>query len=406
MIKGWSSSPRHDAYDVIIIGGAIMGSATAWFLTQDPDFDGRVLVVERDPSYEVCSTAHTNSCIRQQFSTALNVRISQFGAQFVQSLRARMGGDERVPELAIRNFGYLYLAGDDAAAQVLRRNWSVQREAGAATVLLEPDAIAAAYPFYRLDDIVLGSINTVDEGYFDGWAVFEAFRRGAQEAGVEYVAGSVDDIVLNATGDRVDHVRLASGETVRCGQLVNATGPRAARTAAMAGITLPVEPRKRYSWIFSAQTPLDRPLPLTIDPSGVHVRDNGGGTYLCGARGASDPAVEPDDFTMDHSHFEEHVWPVLAHRIPQFEAIRVTASWAGHYAFNTVDQNAIVGPDERVSNFIFQNGFSGHGLQQAPAMGRGVAEWLVHGTYRTLDLTPFHVGRLSEADATRETAVI
>lgn len=394
------------SYDVVIVGGAIMGSATAWFLARDPDFDGRICVIERDPTYEWCSTAHTNSCIRQQFSTALNVRISQFGASFVSSLRERMGGDERVPDLAIRNFGYLYLAADEAAAQVLWRNRDVQRAAGAQTRLLDRDEIAAAYPFYRLDDIVLGSINTVDEGYFDGWAVFEAFRRGARRAGVDYVSDEVVGMDLNAARDRVERVRLKSGASVGCGQLVNASGPRAARTAAMAGIDLPVEPRKRLSWIFSAQEPLDRPLPLTIDPTGIHVRDNGGGTYLCGAKPADDRAVDPGDFDMDHEFFEDHVWPILADRIPQFEAIKVTASWAGHYAYNVVDQNAIVGPDHGVGNFIFQNGFSGHGLQQAPAIGRGVAEWLVHGRYRTLDLTEFHADRLSESVATRETAVI
>ena len=97
--------PVHAAYAVVIVGGAIMGSSTAWHLATSPDFDGRILIVERDPSYAMCSTAHTNSCIRQQFSTELNIRISQFTAEFVKTLRERMGGDPRVPKLSIRNFG-------------------------------------------------------------------------------------------------------------------------------------------------------------------------------------------------------------------------------------------------------------------------------------------------------------
>ena len=175
--------PKHTSYDVIIIGGAIMGSSTAWFLTELTDFDGSVLVVERDPTYAFASTTHTNSCIRQQFSTELNVRISQFGADFINNFRARMGGDPSVPELSIRSFGYLYLADTVAFADVLRANAKVQHAAGAQTELLSADDIAAAYPFYNVDDIVLGSINRVNEGYWDGATVFDWWRRQARQRG-------------------------------------------------------------------------------------------------------------------------------------------------------------------------------------------------------------------------------
>ncbi len=393
------------AYDVVIIGGAIMGSATAWFLTEN-HFDGSVLVIERDPTYTACSTAHTNSCIRQQFSTELNIRISQFGAQFVKNLREFMGGDERVPELGIQSYGYMYLADTDAFADALRAAQKVQLAAGAGTRLLTAQEIAAEYPFYAVDDIVLGSINTVDEGYWDGGTVFDWFRRSARERGVEYVHGEVVAITKSAAGDRITHVTLASGKTIACGQVVNATGPRAARTAEMAGIDLPVEPRKRFTWIFKAETPLDRELPLTIDPSGVHFRQDGPDTYLAGCKPDPDPAVDPTDFAMDHSIWETHVWPIIATRIPQFQAIRVVTEWAGHYAYNTLDHNAIIGPHPQVENLHFLNGFSGHGLQQSPAMGRAMAEWLTHGEYRSLDMTPFGYDRVARGEAFVERAVI
>ena len=383
-----------------------MGSSVAWFLTENDDFKGSVLVVERDATYEACSTAHTNSCMRQQFSTDLNVRISQFAADFVKNIRSYMGGDDRVPELSIRSFGYMYMADTDAFADVLRDNIKVQHAAGAATQLMSSDEIKAAYPFYNVDDIVLGSINTVDEGYWDGAAVFDWWRRQARERGVEFVENEVVAMTRNAAGSRVESVTLASGEVISCGQVVNATGPRAARTAQMAGIDVPVEPRKRYSWIFSAEKPLDRDLPLTIDPSGVHVRENGGGTYQCGGHSDVDPAVAYDDFVMDHAMWENHVWPILATRIPQFEAIKVTNEWAGHYAMNTLDHNAITGPHPEVESFIFLNGFSGHGLQQSPAMGRGTAEWLTYGEYRTLDLSPYHYDRILADRPIIEKAVI
>jgi len=199
---------------------------------------------------------------------------------------------------------------------------------------------------------------------------------------------------------------MKSGVVISCGQVVNASGPRAARTAAMAGIEVPVEPRKRYSWIFKAEQPLDRALPLTVDPSGVHVRENGGGTYQCGAHSDVDPAVGYDDFSMDHSIWEQHVWPILATRVPQFEAIKVQSEWAGHYAMNTFDHNAIMGPHTEVENFVFLNGFSGHGLQQAPAMGRGTSEWLTYGQYRSLDLSPFNFVRIRQNQPTIEKAII
>ncbi|SPJ30115.1 NAD(P)/FAD-dependent oxidoreductase [Falsiruegeria mediterranea] len=401
-----NQSPSKQSYDVIIIGGAIMGASTAWFLSDNKDFNGSVLVVERDMTFENCSTTHTNSCMRQQFSAELNVRISQFAADFVKNIRSYMGGDERIPELSIRSFGYMYFADNDGFADVLRESQQVQLAAGAATQLMTPEEIKAAYPFYNVDDIMLGSINLVDEGYWDGGAVNDWWRRQSRERGVEWVQNEVVAITRNAAGTQVESVTLASGEVVACGQVVNASGPRAARTAQMAGIDVPVEPRKRYSWIFKAEQPLDQDLPLTIDPSGVHVRENGGGTYQCGGHSDYDPAVEFDDYAMDHSMWESHVWPILATRIPQFEAIKVQSEWGGHYAMNTFDHNAIMGPHTELSNFIFLNGFSGHGLQQSPAMGRGTAEWLTYGEYRALDLSPFHFERIPANRPIIEKAII
>ncbi|MGR3504130.1 NAD(P)/FAD-dependent oxidoreductase [Pseudaestuariivita sp.] len=404
--SGFTDTPSRASYDVVIVGGAIMGSSTAWFLTDNADFDGSVLVIEKDPAYEKCSTAHTNSCMRQQFSTELNVRISQFAADFVKNIRSYMGGDARIPELGIQSYGYMYLADTEAFADVLRANQKVQRAAGAATQLMTADEIKAAYPFYTVDDIVLGSINTVDEGYWDGHTVFEWWRRQARERGVEYLQGEVVAMTRNAAGTRIESVTLASGDVIACGQLVNASGPRAARTAAMAGIDIPVEPRKRFTWIFKAENPLGQQLPLTIDPSGIHVRENGGGTYLAGGHTEYDPAVDFDDFAMDHSFWQEHAWPAIATRIPQFEAIKVQSEWAGHYAMNVFDKNAIMGAHPEVENFVFLNGFSGHGLQQSPAMGRGTAEWLTYGAYRSLDMTPFAFDRIVRNAPIVEKAVI
>lgn len=400
----FSTTPMRETYDIVIIGGAIYGSAVAWFLTDNPDFDGSILVIERDPSYEKCATAHTNSCIRQQFSNPLNVQISQFGAEFIKGFKGFMGDDPRVPELSIQSYGYMYLADTDAFADTLRASHKVQQAQGSATQLMTPDQIKEAYPFYNVDDIVLGSINLVDEGYWDGGTVFEWWRRSARERGVEYLAGEV--VAMERNGGQIESVTLASGDVIGCGKVVNATGPRGAKTAGMAGIDIPVEPRKRFTWIFSAEHPLDRELPLTIDPSGVHVRQDGPTTYLAGGHSDYDPAVPFDDFAMDHGLWQEHVWPILATRIPQFESIKVITEWAGHYDYNTFDHNAIVGTHPQVENFYFLNGFSGHGLQQSPAIGRGLSEMLIYGEYRSLDLTPFSYARIASGTPFAEAAII
>lgn len=395
-------TPQHASYDVVIIGGAIIGSSAAWWLARDPDFGGRVLVVERDPTYEWASTTHTNSCIRQQFGTAINIRISQFGVRFIRDF-ANFMQDADAPAITLQSFGYMYLAGTEAHAEVLRANQRLQASLGAATRIMTPDEIAAAWPFYALDDIVLGSHNPVDEGYFDGGTMFDWLRRRARALGVEYLRGEVTGIA-RAQG-RVTGVTLATGQTVSAGTVINASGPRAALTARMAGLDIPVEPRRRYTFVFDAAEPLGQTLPLTIDPSGVHVRSDGR-YYMAGCPPDDDFAVDPADFVPDHAIWEDKVWPALAARIPAFERIKLINSWVGHYAYNTLDQNAVVGAHPDLPNFLFANGFSGHGLQQAPAIGRGLAELVVHGQYRSLDLAPLGYDRIIANRPLREGAII
>ena len=397
------TTPIHGTYDIVIIGGAMMGATVAWWLTRHPDFDGRLLVIEADPTYEHAATSHTNSCIRQQFGTEVNIKVSQFGAEFIQNFRAFMA-DEDAPDIPIQSYGYMYLAGDDHLAGVLRENQTIQSRLGAGTQILTPDQIAEAYPFYNLDGVILGSHNLLNEGYFDGGTIFDWVRRKSRQQGAEWIAARVAG--LTRKGDRITGVTLEDGRTIGCGQLVNCAGTRGPGVAAMAGLSLPVEPRRRYTFIFDAEEPLDRDLPLTIDPSGVHVRTDGPTSYLAGCPPDDDPAVDPMDFEIDWSIWEDKVWPAIANRIPAFERIKLRTTWVGHYDFNTLDQNAILGPHPEVTNFHFCNGFSGHGLQQSPAVGRGMAEMLVTGGWRSLDLSDLSYARVAENRPFIEPAVI
>ncbi len=380
----------------------MIGSSVAWWLSRDPNFRGRILVVERDPTYAQAASSLSHSSIRQQFGAPVNVLISRFGAEFIHNFHDWME-DAEAPEIKLQSFGYLYLADSEAFAEVLRDNAQMQRRLGAATRILSPEEIKAEWPWYEVGDIVCGSHNPVDEGYFDGASIFDWFRRKARQKGVEYVRNEVAG--LGMANGRITGVTLASGETISCDWIVNAAGTRASHIAAMAGLPLPVEPRKRYSVLFSAAEPLPKDLPLTRDPSGVHVRTDGR-NYLAGCVPDPDHAADPDDFVMDHALWEEVMWPILATRIPPFERLRVVSTWVGQYDYNTLDQNAVLGPAPEVPNLLFANGFSGHGFQQAPAVGRGLAEWILHGGWKSLDLSPLGYDRIARGEPLREPAII
>ncbi len=390
------------SYDVVIIGGAMMGSSVAWWLLRHPGFDGSILIVERDPTFEFASTTHTNSCIRQQFGTPINVQVSQFGVEFVRNARDYLGAD--APEIAFREFGYLYLAADEAFAAQLTRNHAVQTALGADTVLLEPDEIKDRFPFMSTDGLVLGSLGASGEGYFDGHGILAVWREQAKAAGVERRTGEVAGI--SRTGGRASGVTLADGTRIEAGAIVNCAGPRAAQVARMAGLEIPVAPRRAYSFVFDTAEPLPVDLPLTITPSGVHVRPDSRTRYLAGCMDEAGPGAAYDDFAMDPDIWMDHVWPTLAERIPPFERIKISSEWVGHYAINTLDHNAIVGPVPELAGFYLCNGFSGHGLQQSPAMGRGLAELIATGAYQTLDLSPLGYDRIAARAPLLEPAVI
>ncbi|EPX84630.1 Glycine/D-amino acid oxidase (deaminating) [Rubellimicrobium thermophilum DSM 16684] len=393
--------PAHSSYDVVIVGGAMIGSAIAWWTARDPAFTGRILVVERDPTYAKAASTLSHSCIRQQFGSPINVLISRFGAEFIKDFPAWMD-DPDAPVPRLQSFGYLYLADTEDFAAVLRDNAAMQNGLGAATRILTPAEIQARWPFMEVSGLVCGSHNPVDEGYFDGATVFDWFRRKARGMGVEYIHDEV--VGLDIAQGRVTHVRLASGARVAAGQVVNAAGTRSPQVAAMAGLSLPVEPRKRLSILFAAES-LGQDLPLVIEPNGVFMRSDGA-YYLSGFTPDPDPAADPDDFTMSEDAWEDLVWPTIAARIPVFERLRVIRTWVGQYDYQTLDQNAVLGPHPDVPNLLTAAGFSGHGFQQAPAVGRGLAEWIVHGRYLTLDLSPLGWARVLRGERLPERAII
>ncbi|TQV94812.1 fad oxidoreductase [Cordyceps javanica] len=401
--------PKSLSYDVAIIGGATSGSAIAWFLASNADFQGTVLVIEQDPSLRYSATQASNNCMRQQFATEINIKIAQYGAEFVKNFRKNLGkldnGGGGVPDIPIRNFGYLYLADNPEFVATLEEDQKLQSACGAGTQMLSRKEIAARYPFFSLDDIEAGSLNTVDEGAFDALGMVASLRDRATEHGVDYVHNEV--VALHRAGDTIDSITLKTGEVIKVGTVVNAAGTRASQVSRLAGVDLPIEARRRYTFIFSVDEPLPQDLPLTIDPTGVHLRSYGDKDYLVGCPPIGpDSAVDPDDFSYEQGVWAQKVLPVLARRIPQFASAKVTNSWVGHYEFNTFDHNAIIGPHTNVKNLMFCVGFSGHGSQQAPACGRGVAELITYGSFRSLDLSALSYARIQKNQRLWERAVI
>jgi FAD-dependent oxidoreductase domain-containing protein 1 len=297
--------------------------------------------------------------------------------------------------------GYLYLA-SPAHEATLRENHAVQRAESAEVVLLEPTELTSRFPWLSVDGVALGSLGTSGEGWFDGYALTRAFRRKAQSSGVEYVAAEA--IGMRRSAGRVTAVDLDDGRSIACGHVVDAGGPWAGHVAEMAGVALPVEARRRCVFTFEAADPPDDP-PLVIDTSGAWFRPEAGS--FIGAISPPEADDAPDlPLELDTRLWDDLLWPALATRVPAFDALRRTGGWAGYYELNTFDRNAILGPHPEVLNLLFANGFSGHGIQGAPAVGRAIAELIVHGRYVSLDLADFGYQRIAAGRRVVERNVI
>ncbi|WP_421915482.1 NAD(P)/FAD-dependent oxidoreductase [Mesorhizobium sp.] len=386
-------------YDIVIIGGAIVGSSVAYYLREE-GFSGSIALIERDPQFAHAATTLSMASIRQQFSIPENIRLSQFTLKLFRRLKEEFGDDA---DIGFREGGYLILAGENGLP-ILRANHDAQVAEGADIVLEDADQLVRRFPWLSAEGITAGAYGRSGEGWFDAHAMLMLFRKALRGKNVDFITASVTGI--ERQGDRVTSVSLDNGEKLEAGIVINAAGPNAGKVAAFAGLPLPVEPRKRNVFVFEAREKY-ADMPLLVDPSGIYLRPEGS-VYLTGGGEPEDgdgPA-DPKDFDVDWPLFEEVIWPVLATRIPAFEAIKATRAWAGHYDYNTLDQNAVVGPHPQVGNFIFANGFSGHGLQQAPAVGKALAELIMHGGYRTVDCSAFGYSRVAEGRAFRELNVI
>jgi FAD-dependent oxidoreductase domain-containing protein 1 len=382
-----------ETFDVVIAGGAVMGSSLAFHLANNPDFDGSILVIDPDFTYAHSASALSASSIRQQFSSAVNIQISLHGIAFLRAVEDHLALDQEKPAIGLKEGGYLYLAASDGGAALLSELNSIQRHHGADIALLSPQDIAARFEYIKTADLTAGSLGLSGEGWFDGYGLMQAFRKKARSLGVHFRQTRVNHLTVER--GRITQVQCEDSSTLACGSFVNLAGASGARAvAAMAGVSIPVYAKKRCVFPFTCKSSTPN-LPLLIDTSGVWVRPEGDG-YIAGFSPADDDTVDHGaDFEVDWSIFEEIIWPALATRIPAFESIKPGNAWAGHYDMCLLDHNAIIGQMGDLSNGFMAAGFSGHGLQQSPAVGGGLAELIMHGRYMTLDLSDLSFARIA-----------
>lgn len=422
-------------YDTVIIGGGAVGSSIAYHLSLLAP-NSKIAVIERDNAYKICSAMLSAASIRQQFSVPENIKMSSYGIKFIKDIANKTNN-----EIQFHEIGYLFLGGENGR-KILQINNKTQHDCGATWIkLLEKKDLSNAFPWINLDGIDIGSYGTENEGYFDPWSFVNINKREAAARGVEFInAEAYSAKISPVSNGSISEFNLSSiklkgyGNSKDLGQIsaktfVNASGAWAGRlldqfindfsiSNKKTIARLPVVPRKRCIFTVHCNTGSNTHLvvppaisPLTIDPTGVYFRPEGkGNRFICGVspKEENDPDCKDDSALniVDHHLFNDTIWPVLAERIPAFECLKVTNSWAGFYDHNTLDQNGIIGQHSEIRNLILCNGFSGHGLQQSPGAGRGASELIEFGHFKSLDLKRFGFERIVNNKPIYETGIV
>lgn len=377
---------KNRCYDVVMVGGGVMGCSIACFL-MSAEKNLKVAVVEKDPAYTYASTTLSMANIRIQFSLKENIQISQYAFEFLDRFEEEMEVQGEKPDISFRREGNLFLV-DEAGRQTAEKAIDLQKSLGCQIEWWSPEQIRKQYALYNPNGYV-GATFGPGDGYLDAYSVLMGFKKKARFLGAEFINDEVVDILVD--GHSVAGVKLASGETLRAGAVINCAGAWAAEIALTAGVVLPVEPTQRQVFALDTKVKPQGPLPLTILPSGLYFRTETGDLILLGKSMDDDPVGF--NFAWDRKRFEEILWPELAEFVPAFDTLKVVRGWAGLYAVNTMDENAILGEWPELKGFFLANGFSGHGLQQGPAVGRYLSE-LILGRAPTLDLSVFGPERI------------
>jgi FAD-dependent oxidoreductase domain-containing protein 1 len=385
-------------YDVVVVGGGIMGSSTAYNLMKT-DAKLKVAVVERDLTYERASTTLSMANIRIQFSLKQNVQVSQYAFEVLDRFEDEMRVDDDKPNIAFHREGNLFLVEEKGRA-VAEEAMKMQKALGAPVEWWSPAGVKEHYPLYDATPYVGGTFGPKD-GNLDAYAVLMGYKAKARSLGAEYIKDEVTQVLVR--GKEVGGVRLASGADLSSKVVVNCAGAWASQVASSAGVQIPVQPVQRQIFALDTAVKPQGPLPLTILPSGLYFRTETGNLILLGKSLEDDPVGF--DFTWNRKRFTDLLWPELAEFVPAFDTLKVVRGWAGLYAVNTLDSNAILGEWPELKGFYLANGFSGHGLQQGPAVGRYISE-LILRVKPALDLSIFTPLRVLENKPLSEGGIV
>jgi sarcosine oxidase, subunit beta len=382
-------------FDVVIIGGGIVGSSIAYHLTQQGCTS--VLVLERESSQGKGSTGKSMGGVCAQFSIPINIQMSLYSIPFYATFEDRLGHPS-----GYRPQGYLFLATCEKHMVYLRANYQKQVGLGLNTVrLVTHDEIASMYPQLRCDDVIGGSFCSTD-GFVDPYSAMIGFMTCAADRGAQlWRSADVTGIALDARG--VCGVNTSRGQVVTR-TVVNAAGAWAAGIGKMAGVDLPVEPLRRMLVPTEPFDEFPHTAPMIIDMStGFHFRPEGRGFLLAW----NDPDETPGFKTNFDDGFIEKILLHAAARVPIFENVAVNPkrAWAGLYEM-TPDHHPILGPVPGVPGFFLANGFSGHGVMHAPATGKILSDLILRGTTDLVDAKLLDLQRYAEGRAIEETAVL
>ena len=361
-----------------IVGGGVMGSSTAYHLL-DAEPSLSIAVIERDARYQRASTVLSDGNVRVQFNLEENIRISQYAMEVLETFDDDMATPGHRPVVSARHQGNLFLANDEGMATALA-GLDLQRSLGCDVAWLDAGEIANRFAPYRSVGLAGGTFHQKD-GSVDPGAVLSGYRNKAIELGAEYIEDEV--VELLADDAMMTGARLSSGDEVTSGTVINTAGAWSADLARPLGVELPVLPVMRTVYVVTTTVPTDG-LPSVFLPSGVYALPENDRTWLIAWSRPEDPVGY--DFTpAGHQRFTDLIWPEIYAHLPAFDSRRVETSWAGLYAVNTLDGNAILGAWPHIAGLYLATGFSGHGFQQAPAVGRYLSE-LVLGLDHKLDL--------------------
>ncbi|MGB1251227.1 MAG: NAD(P)/FAD-dependent oxidoreductase [Candidatus Promineifilaceae bacterium] len=383
-------------YDIILAGGGIMGSAIAYNLIKR-DATLRVLVIERDSTYEFSSTTRSDGNIRIQFDTEANIRISQYGMQVLETFAEEFATAEHTPAIDFRKQGNLYMV-TEKIYDLARAGVVKQQSLGCDVVWLERDEIKEVYPLLEVHDNILGATFGRNDGSMSPLAVLQGYRRKATELGVTYLEADVAALLKD--GNQMTGLRLKNGDVYNAPIVFNVTGAWAPILAETVGVSLPIDSLNRQVWSVETDAHFDEILPMLLLPTGQFIFHEGGSHFIAGGSSPSD-FVTYDNFGWSRQRFEDEMWESLVHYLPAFDRLKVASGWSGLYAINTFDHNAILGEWLGLKGYYCANGFSGHGFQQSHAVGRYSAE-LVLGLPHAMDLSRLLATRIQENNPIHE----